>query len=144
MKKLFLTAVFLLLCICSQLQAQSSFTDLLAKQFHQAWNAENINEMVNLIQPNAFYKSQHQLWNGSDRMKSTVLKTNPSLYKFTATKELHSRVEDQMAWSIGEFTCDVYENGSKTGKQMKGTYTYIFTKKTNKDWKLQMMIYHEE
>ena len=144
MMRNFSIRILLAFLFCSFSFGQNSMTDLLTKQFHQAWNAENINEMVNLIQPNAFYKSQHQLWNGSDRMKSTVLKTNPPLYKFTAAKELHSRVEDQMAWSIGEFTCDVYENGSKTGKQMKGTYTYVFTKKINKDWKLQMMIYHEE
>jgi len=144
MKKLFLSAVFLSLCLYSFALGQGSLTDLLTKQFHQAWNAENVTQMINLIQPNAVYKSQHHLWNGSERMKSTVLKTDPILYKFTATKEFHSRVEDELAWSIGEFTCDVYENGSKTGKQMNGTYTYVFTKKPNKDWKLQMMIYHEE
>lgn len=144
MKKLFLSAVFLSLCLCSFAVGQGSLTELLTKQFHQAWNAENVNQMINLIQPNAVYKSQHELWNGSERMKSTVLKTDPLLYKFTVTKELHSRVDDELAWSIGEFTCDVYENGSKTGKQMKGTYTYVFTKKPNKDWKIQMMIYHEE
>ena len=125
--------------------SQSSLTEILATQFHQAWNKGNINEMVSLLQPDAFFKSPDQLRNGRERMGETVLKTNPSAYKFVNIKEQHSKVADDIAWSIGEFTCDIYdEYGYKTSKQFNGTYTYVFTRKDSNDWKVQMLIYYEK
>jgi len=124
---------------------QNSLTDLLSKQFNQAWNSENINEMVSQLQHDAFFKSLHQLRYGREKMAATVLKTNPPKYKVVSTKELHSKVEADIAWSIGEFTSDIYdEYGNKTKEQLKGTYTYVFTKKNKGDWKVQMLIYHDE
>jgi ketosteroid isomerase-like protein len=145
MKKNFPLAVFLTMLICSFSFGQSSLTDLLTKQFHQAWNAENINEMVSQLQPDAFFKSPYQLQYGREKMAATVLKTNPPAYKVVNTKEIHSKVEDDIAWSIGEFTADIYDDyGNKTSEQLKGTYTYVFTKKNKGDWKVQMLIYHEQ
>jgi ketosteroid isomerase-like protein len=145
MNILLLRVVFLFLSIGGIVQAQSSLTDMLTKQFHQAWNKENINEMVSLLQPNAFFQSPYQLRYGRDKMAATVLKTNPPVYKVVSTKELHSYVEDHLAWSIGEFTSDIYDDyGNKTSEQLKGTYTYVFTKKNNQDWKIQMLVYHEQ
>lgn len=124
---------------------QNSLTDLLSKQFNQAWNAENINEMKSLLQPDAFFKSPYQLQYGREKMETTVLKKNPQVYKIVHTKELHSKVDDYIAWSIAEFTADIYDDyGNKTNEQLTGTYTYVFTKKNKGDWKLQMMIYHDD
>lgn len=143
MKKIFSLTMLLTVFICSFSFGQSSLTDLLTKQFHQAWNAENINEMISLLQHDAFFKSTQQLRYGRDKMAATVLKTNPPKYKVLSTKEIHSKVEDDIAWSIGEFISDIYDNyGNKTKEQLKGTYTYVFTKKNKGDWKVQMLIYH--
>ena len=145
MKKMFFLITFLFVIICSLSFGQNSLTDLLTRQFQQAWNTRNINEMVSLLQANAFFKSPYQLQYGREKMAATVLKSIPPVYKFVSTKELHSYVEDQLAWSIGEFTCDIYDdNGNKTNEQLKGTYTYVFTKRNKGDWKVQMMIYHEK
>ncbi|MDH3267484.1 MAG: nuclear transport factor 2 family protein [Ignavibacteria bacterium] len=145
MKKSSTLIIFLSVLIYSFSFGQSSLTDLLTKQFHQAWNKENINEMVSQLQHDAFFKSPHQLRYGRDKMAATVLKTNPSKYKVVSTKEIHSKVEDDIAWSIGEFTSDIYDKyGNKTKEQLKGTYTYVFTKKNKGDWKVQMLIYHEQ
>jgi len=145
MKKIFSNTILLFVLICSFSFGQNSLTDLLTQKFTQAWNSENINEMVSQLQPDAFFKSPYQLRYGRDKMAATVLKTNPPAYKVSSRKELHSKVEDDIAWSIGEFTADVYDNyGNKTSEQIKGTYTYVFTKKNKGDWKLQMMIFHEE
>ena len=144
MKRIFTLTTFVFLLICSFSFAQSSLTDLLTKQFHQAWNKENVNEMISLLQPDAFFQSPYQLQYGREKMAATVLKTNPKVYKVVNTKELHSKVEDDIAWSIGEFVSDIYDDyGNKTSEQLKGTYTYVFTRKNKGDWKLQMMIYHE-
>jgi ketosteroid isomerase-like protein len=124
---------------------QNSLTDLLSKQFNQAWNAENINEMKSLLQPDAFFKSPYQLQYGREKMETTVLKKNSQVYKIVHTKELHSKVDDNIAWSIAEFTADIYDDyGNKINEQLTGTYTYVFTKKNKGDWKLQMMIYHDD
>ncbi len=145
MKKNIHLSIFITMIICSFSFGQSSLTDLLTKQFHQAWNAENINEMVSQLQHDAFFKSTQQLRYGRDKMAATILKTNPPKYKVVSTKEIHSKVEDDIAWSIGEFTSDIYdEYGNKTKEQLKGTYTYVFTKKNKGDWKVQMLIYHDE
>ena len=144
MKNIFTITISLLVLFGSISFGQSSLTDLLTKQFHQAWNAENINEMISLLQHDAFFKSTQQLRYGRNKMAATVLKTNPPKYKVVSTKELHSKVEEDIAWSIGEFTSDIYdEYGNKTKEQLKGTYTYVFTKKNKGDWKVQMLIYHE-
>jgi hypothetical protein len=143
-KKFFLYAFFLSLYFCTTTLGQDSLTDLLTKQFHQAWNSGNINTMVSLLQPNAVYKSPQQIRYGRDKIESSVLKTNPKIYKVQSTKELHSQVDDCLAWAIGEYVFDIYEEyGYKTSKQLKGTYTYVFTKKFEQDWKLQMMIFDE-
>lgn len=145
MKKIFPPIIFFCVFICSFSFGQSSLTDLLTKQFHQAWNKENINEMVSQLQHDAFFKSTNQLRYGKDKMAATILKTNPPKYKIVSTKELHSKVEDDIAWSIGEFISDIYdEYGNKTKEQLKGTYTYVFTKKNKGDWKVQMLIYHDQ
>ena len=145
MRKIFQIAIFISVIIGSFSFGQSSLTDMLTTQFHQAWNKENINEMSGLLQPDAFFKSPYQLQYGREKMAATVLKKNPQVYKVVNTKELHSKVNEDIAWSIGEFTCDIYDDyGNKTGEQLKGTYTYVFTKKNKGDWKVQMLIYHEE
>ena len=145
MRKIFSPTFFFVMITCSFSFGQNSLTDLLTQQFHQAWNAENVNKMISLLQPDAFFKSPHQLQYGREKMAATVLKRNPPVYKFVHTKELHSKVEDDIAWSIAEFTCDVYDDyGNKTDKKLEGTYTYVFTRKKKGDWKIQMMIFHEE
>lgn len=144
MMRKFSISIFLLLMSCSFSFGQNSLTDLLTKQFHQAWNSENVNEMVSFLQPDAFFESPYQLQYGREKIASTVLKTNPLIYKNVNTKELHSKVNEDIAWSIGEFTSDIYDDhGNKTGEQLKGTYTYVFTRKNKGDWKVQMLIYHE-
>ena len=145
MKKLSSALFFFFLLFYSFSFGQSSLTDLLTKQFHQAWNNENINEMISLLQANAFFQSSNELYYGREKMKDTLLKKNPKKYKFAATREIHSYAEDRLAWSIGEYTCDVYdEYGYKTGEHVNGTYTYVFSKRNKGDWKVQMLIYHEQ
>ena len=145
MKKIISIAIFIIVLICSYSYGQNSLTDILTKQFHQAWNKENVNEMISLLQPDAFLKSPYQLQYGREKMAATVLKTNPPVYKVINTNELHSKVNEDIAWSIGEFTCDIYDDyGNKTSEQLKGSYTYVFTKKNKWDWKVQMLIYHEK
>jgi len=145
MKKIFCLAIFLFVLISSYSFGQNSLTEILAEQFIQAWNKENVNKMISLLQHDAFFKSPYQLQYGREKMARTVLKKNPPLYKFINTKELHSKVDDDIAWSIAEFTCDVYdEYGNKTGEKLEGSYTYVFTRKNKGDWKIQMMIFHDE
>ncbi len=125
MKKIISLTILLFIFFSSFSFGQNSLTDLLVKKFFQAWNAENINEMISQLQPDAFFKSPYQLRYGRDKMAATVLKTNPPAYKVANTKELHSKVEDDIAWSIGEFTADVYDDyGNKTSEQING-YLYI-------------------
>jgi ketosteroid isomerase-like protein len=145
MKKIISLSILQFVFFSSFSFGQNSLTDLLVKKFFQSWNAENINEMISQLQPDAFFKSPYQFRYGRDKMAATVLKTNPPAYKVVNTKELHSKVADDVAWSIGEFTADVYDDyGNKTREQIKGTYTFVFIKKNNEDWKIQMMIFHEE
>ena len=144
MKKLFYLNILAVIIFYSHSSGQNSLTNLLAQQFNQAWNKENVNEMISLLQPDAFFKSPYQLQYGREKMAATVLKKNPPVYKFITTKEIHSKVENDIAWSITEFTCDVFdEYGNKTSEKLEGTYAYVFTKKNKGDWKLQMMIFHD-
>jgi ketosteroid isomerase-like protein len=145
MKNIYSYISLIFIILSSVANCQSSLTDILSKQFNQAWNKENVNEMVSLLQPDAFFKSPYQLQYGREKMAATVLKKNPPVYKIVHTKELHSKVDDDIAWSIAEFTCDVYDDyGNKTSNKLEGTYTYVFTRKDKADWKLQMMIFHDE
>lgn len=145
MKKIFCLTIFSFVLISSYSFGQNSLTGILAEQFNQAWNKENVNEMISLLQHDAFFKSPYQLQYGREKMARTVLKKNPPVYKFIHTKELHSKVDDDIAWSIAEFMCDVYdEYGNKTGEKLEGSYTYVFTRKDKGDWKIQMMIFHDE
>ena len=145
MKKIFCLAIFSFVLISSYSLGQNSLTGLLAEQFNQAWNKENLNEMISLLQHDAFFKSPYQLQYGREKMARTILKENPPVYKFVNTIELHSKVDDDIAWSIAEFTCDVYdEYGNKTSDKLEGSYTYVFTRKDKGDWKIQMMIFHDK
>ncbi len=145
MKTLITMIISIVITISVFSQDRGSLTEMLTKQFNQAWNKENINEMISLLQPDAFFKSPYQLRYGREQMAATVLKTNPPAYKIVEIKEQHSKVKDDIAWSIGDFSCDLYdEQGNKTNEVLEGSYTYVFTKKSNKDWKLQMMIFHEK
>lgn len=152
-------------------QPATTLTDSLVKAFHEEWNENDLEGMVAMLQPDAFFESPHQLRYGRDSMAATVLQRNPPVIRDCVTEERHSRVEGDLAWSIGELHCNTYfrdtgrirrervrirdgyavrnmydEDGSFLGTQEHPAtiYTYVFTRRGGGPWKVQMLIYHEE
>jgi ketosteroid isomerase-like protein len=118
-------------------------TDSLVRQFHEAWNGEDMELMYDLLDDNAFFKSPFQLRYTRDSMKATVLKTNPPVFKVIEQIESESKCKGNLAWSIGKMVCDVYdENGKKEKDQWHNDYVYMFVKRDD-HWKLQMLFFHE-
>lgn len=151
-------------------QRPTTLPDSLVHAFHAAWNANDLDGMVDMLQPDAFFKSPVQLQYGRETMAATVLRRNPPVISDCVTKELHSRVDGDMAWSIGELYCNIYfrESGRirremiriedgysvrnsydeegrllETRRHPATDYTYVFTRNDGGDWKVQMVIYHE-
>jgi hypothetical protein len=78
-------------------------------------------------------------------MKATVLITNPPRFKNCRSIERFSHIEKTMCYSVGSLTFSVYnEDGSYSGKEQHADYIMLFTRKENEQWKVQMMIYHED
>jgi ketosteroid isomerase-like protein len=124
-------------------QSQTTLTDSLVKSFNKAWNNEDIPKMISLLDSSAFFKSPYQLRYSRDTMAATVLITNPPVYKVAKQTELYSHVENNIAWSIGKVTADIYDKNGKTNESpLNIDYLFVFVRK-NSDWKLQMMIFHE-
>ena len=124
-------------------QSATGLTDSLVNQFNLAWNAEDLNRMREMLAPDAFFKSPYQLRYSRETMLATVLARNPAKYKVTDYTEEHSVVKEDMAWSLGELVCDVYdENGEKEEETLKIDFLGVFVK-TRGEWKIQMLIYHE-
>ena len=145
MKRFLLLTLFISVYACSYAQEKTTLTDSLTNQFNKAWNSDDIEKMISLLQPDAFFESPYQLRYGRDTMETTVLKTNPPVFKNVKTTELYSHVEKHLAWSLGKLTGNIYDDdGKKTGKILRASYTYLFTKKDSEDWKLQMMIFYEK
>jgi len=118
-------------------------TDSLVRQFHAAWNGEDIELMYSLLDENAFFKSPFQLRYGRDTMKATVLITNPPVFKVVKQIETESKIKGDLAWSIGKMVSDVYdEHGKKEKDQWHNDYVYLFVKR-EEQWKLQMLFFHE-
>ena len=93
----------------------------------------------------AFFKSPYQMNYSRDTMAATVLITNPPIIRNTKTIELYSKVDDNIAWSIGKLSGSIFdEKGNDTGKMLSADYIYVFTKKKNEGWKIQMIIVHEK
>jgi hypothetical protein len=144
MKKFYLFVILICFSTFSYSQNETTPTDSLVKQFIKAWNAEDIPQMISLLDPDAFFKSPFQLRYGRDTMAATVLITNPPAFKVTKQTETHSHIDENIAWSIGNMVSDVYdENGNLEDEPWHNDYVFVFTKKDNEDWKLQMMIFHE-
>ncbi len=130
----------------SEAQEDISFTHKLVMEFHEAWNTNDLEGMVSMLQPDAFFKSPHQLQYGREEMASTVLINNPPVIKDCKTEEWHSHVEPEIAWSIGRLYCNTYnELGEivKKGTEKTTEYTYVFSRDKNDEWKLQMLLFHE-
>ncbi|HEY5367476.1 MAG TPA: hypothetical protein VIJ75_00670 [Hanamia sp.] len=126
-------------------QLKTTLTDSLVQKFGEAWNENNLNKMISLIQPDAFFKSPYQMNYSRDTMAATVLITNPRIIRNTKTIELYSKVDDNIAWSIGKLSGSIFdEKGNDTGKMLSADYIYVFTKKKNEGWKIQMIIVHEK
>ncbi len=141
------TFLFLLLFLFNtQVHAQKhTLSDSLSISFNKLWNANDIEGMYTMLQPDAFFKSPFQLRYGRDTMKATVLKRNPLSFKNIRSTELYSHLETNMCYSLGTMTFGVYDtNGKYTGKDETAEYIYIFTRNKKKEWKLQSIIYHEE
>ena len=135
-----------IICFTPYLYSQnnSTVTDSLVKKFHSAWNSEDLPGMISLLDKNAFFKSPFQLRYGRDSLAKTVLITNPPVFKVVRQTEIHSYVREDLAWSIGNMVCDVYdENGNLEKDPWYNDYIYVFCRNNNKDWKLLMMIFHE-
>lgn len=151
-------------------QSYTSLTDSLVHVFHESWNSNDLEGMLSMLQPDAFFKSPHQLRYSRDTMAVTVLKKNPPVIKDCISRERYSEVQQFLAWSIGDLYCNIYfsengqiqrertsiadgfmmrkmydEEGNFMGTQkQKGTaYLYLFTRKDGEDWKVQMLVYHE-
>ena len=127
-------------------QETVSLTDSLVRQFHAAWNANHLEGMVAQLQPDAFFKSPHQLRYGRDVMAATVLTVNPPVIKDCDSEEWHSHMDGEVAWSIGRLYCNSYDedgNITKRGTDKSTEYTYLFTKDQAGRWKLQMLLFHE-
>jgi hypothetical protein len=78
-------------------------------------------------------------------MAKTVLVTNPPAFRNLRTQELFNHVEDRIAWSIGRLTGDTFDStGKKTGKELVSDYVYVFTKRADNEWKVQMLIFHDK
>jgi len=145
MKKKFLFILLFIASMAAHAQQKSTLTDSLAQNFGEAWNENNLNKMISLIQPDAFFKSPYQMNYSRDTMAATVLITNPSIIRNTKTIELYSKVDDNIAWSIGKLSGSIFdEKGNDTGKKLSADYIYVFTKKKNEGWKIQMIIVHEK
>jgi ketosteroid isomerase-like protein len=153
----------------TQAQGPTTLTDSLVHAFHDAWNANDLDGMVAMLQPDAFFRSPFQLRYGRETMAATVLRANPPVIKDCVTREVHSRVDGDLAWSLGHLYCNRYypsggirletvriegdsflrnlydETGQHTAtRQDEATrYTYVFTRTESGVWKVQMLIYHE-
>ncbi len=124
---------------------EATLTDSLARAFTDAWDANDLPRMLAWLQPDAFFKSPHQLRYGRDVMEATVLTTNPPAFRDTRVAERYSKVGDSLAWSIGTMTGHVYDaEGHDTGQLLQADYLYVFTRGANGLWKLQMMVFQNE
>lgn len=122
-----------------------TLTDSLVKDFQSAWNAQDVSGMVGLLQPNAFFRSPFQLRYGRDTMARTVLVQNPPVFRNATNVESRSFVSENLAWSIGVQESDVYDaDGVRTGERFDADYLFAFTPDEAGEWKVQMMVYHEE
>ncbi|MEJ2583822.1 MAG: hypothetical protein P8Z38_01885 [Robiginitalea sp.] len=127
-------------------QAAVSLTDSLVADFHAAWNANDLHEMLTRLQEDAFFKSPHQLRVGRAELAKTVLKSNPPMIRDCRNLEYYSHVEGDIAWSVGRLFCNSYdESGNLTmkGEEKTTEYTYVFTRNPKGVWKIQMLLYHE-
>jgi hypothetical protein len=126
-------------------QAKLTFTDSLVHNFNKAWDENNLKEMLDMLQEDAFFKSPFQLRYTKDTMAKTVLLTNPSRFKNSRTQEIFSHIETNLAWSIGKLKTDIFDGqGNNTGKELQADYIYVFTKKEDNIWRMQMLILHEK
>ena len=102
-------------------------TDSLMDAFQQAWNAGDLPAMLAQIHPNAFFKSPFQLRYGRDEMASTVLTTNPKVFRNTTNTETHTFASEHVAWSMGTARGDVFDAGEPTGDHLDADYLFVFT-----------------
>lgn len=145
MKKRVLFILLLISSVSINAQDKTTLTDSLVNNFSNAWNENNLAKMISLIQPDAFFESPYQLRYSRDTMAATILITNPPVFRNSKTIESFSKVKDNIAWSIGKLSANIFdEKGKDTGKMLSANYTYVFTKRKNENWKLQMIIFHEK
>lgn len=137
--------LLLALLSCSTCQAEEgvTLTKKLVDQFHVAWNANDLESMVDLLSPTSFFKTPFQLRYWRETMARTVLITNPPAFRNVRTVERYSHIGNDIAWSIGDMLSDVYEDGVHTDEDFPAEYTYIFTKSDSGAWKLEVMVFHE-
>jgi ketosteroid isomerase-like protein len=123
-------------------QPRPTFTDSLVHEFNALWDRNDVKGMLDKLQDDAFFKSQYQLRYSRDTMAKTVLLTNPPAFRNLRTQELFNHAEERLAWSVGTLTGDVFDKaGNKTGKELAADYVYVFTKRADNAWKVQMLIF---
>lgn len=126
-------------------QHKATLTDSLVHEFNALWDRDDAKGMVDRLQDDAFFKSPYQLRYSRDTMAKTVLVTNPPAFRNLRTEELFSHVEERVAWSIGKLTGDIFDGAGKpTGKELTSDYVYVFTKRADGAWKVQMLIFHDK
>jgi hypothetical protein len=144
MKKLLFPLAFVFATI-NCLAQSTTLTDSLTKQYFQAWNNNDTSAIISMLQPNAFFESPYQLRYGRDSIAATVLKSEIYMFYNIKTVENYSYVGDNIAWSLGKATSIMKKDKNKKSAQTStDSYTFVYTKKSNENWKLQMIIWHEK
>ena len=155
--------------LCLKAQDKMTLTDSLVNKFHEAWNSNDLDAMISMLHPDAFFNSPYQLRYTRDTMAATVLIWNPLRIKDCTTTEVYSHVENNLAWSIGYLYCNRYDsdgvlrkklvdreqemmrfeiyddegNWIKNEEEGATEYTYIFTRDKEGNWKIKVLFYHE-
>ena len=139
MKIFLILLTFSSITFCSFAQQTSALADSLMKQWDMAWNNKDVGTLKSMLQSNAIFESPYQIRISKDSIAASIFKVELASLDDVHSTELHTLVDDNMAWSIGKVT-GIWSNN----QPWEGTYTFEFTRKAGQDWKIQMLIFYEK
>ena len=133
-------------CFCLTLAAadKPTLTEQLVGAFTAAWESREVDAVYNLLAPDCVFRSPFQTHCGRDDIRETVLRWNLAhIHDTRNCVEEQSKVAGDFAYSVGRMDYSQYDDDGNVVHELKANYIYVFTREPDREWKVQMMIFHE-
>lgn len=117
---------------------QKESTASLVKNWNATWNNHDSIAIVSLMDNDVQFISGRFALNGKDAVAKNFVSLNHKFLANLNTETNASYTDGNLAYETGKYTHNI-KRGNSIIRKDEGTYTFVWNKSKNKEWKLKVI-----